>query len=120
MILLDSSSSMTDLSKEVALTILDTLGQDDFVTVLAFSDKARLIPECVENLYAEYGPVKVQVQVGHLSALDYHSILYTSGYSQQYIGAERGCGWNQFQFQPHPVSAGINFNSVLYTSGYSQ
>ena len=70
MILLDSSSSMTDLSKEVALTILDTLGQDDFVTVLAFSDKARLIPECVENLYAEYGPVKVQVQVGHLSNIN--------------------------------------------------
>ena len=82
MILLDSSSSMTDLSKQVALTILDTLGQDDFATVLAFSDKARLIPECVMNLYDDYGPAQVLVQVGQLSVLDYHSILYTSGYCQ--------------------------------------
>ena len=44
-ILLDTSGSMTGLRKEIAkhvvINIMDTLGEDDFVTVLTFSDETK-------------------------------------------------------------------------------
>ena len=49
---------MTDLGKQVALAILDTLGQDDFVSVLAFSDEVKPVPECFVD---RYPPVLTQV-----------------------------------------------------------
>ena len=59
-ILLDRSPSMTglkkDLAKQVVLTILDTLSEEDFVTVLAFSDQTSPV---VENL--DVDPEMVQV-----------------------------------------------------------
>lgn len=49
-ILLDTSGSMTGLRKEIAkhvvLNIMETLGEDDFVTVLTFSDETRPLVEC--------------------------------------------------------------------------
>merc|ERR1719495_1449001 len=49
-ILLDKSGSMTGLRKEIAkhvvLNIMETLGEDDFVTVLTFSDETRPLVEC--------------------------------------------------------------------------
>ena len=59
-ILLDRSPSMTglkkDLAKQVVLTILDTLSEEDFVTVLAFSDQTSPV---VQNL--DVDPDMVQV-----------------------------------------------------------
>ena len=59
-ILLDRSPSMTglkkDLAKQVVLTILDTLSEEDFVTVLAFSDQTSPV---VKNL--DVDPKMVQV-----------------------------------------------------------
>jgi len=49
-ILLDVSGSMTGLRKEIAkhvvLNIMETLGEDDFVTVLTFSDETKPLVEC--------------------------------------------------------------------------
>merc|ERR1719233_389251 len=49
-ILLDKSGSMTGLRKEIAkhvvLNIMETLGEDDFVTVLTFSDETKPLVEC--------------------------------------------------------------------------
>merc|ERR1712128_124787 len=49
-ILLDKSGSMTGLRKEIAkhvvLNIMETLGEDDFVTVLTFSDETRPLVDC--------------------------------------------------------------------------
>merc|ERR1719158_1214645 len=49
-ILLDTSGSMTGLRKEIAkhvvLNIMETLGEDDFVTVLTFSDETKPLVEC--------------------------------------------------------------------------
>merc|ERR1719481_1167503 len=49
-ILLDISGSMTGLRKEIAkhvvLNIMETLGEDDFVTVLTFSDETRPLVDC--------------------------------------------------------------------------
>ena len=49
-ILLDTSGSMTGLRKEIAkhvvINIMETLGEDDFVTVLTFSDETKPLVEC--------------------------------------------------------------------------
>merc|ERR1719228_168564 len=49
-ILLDKSGSMTGLRKEIAkhvvLNIMETLGEDDFVTVLEFADETRPLVDC--------------------------------------------------------------------------
>merc|ERR1711892_988529 len=49
-ILLDKSGSMTGLRNEIAkhvvLNIMETLGEDDFVTVLTFSDETRPLVDC--------------------------------------------------------------------------
>jgi len=49
-ILLDTSGSMTGLRKEIAkhvvLNIMETLGEDDFLTVLTFSDETKSLVEC--------------------------------------------------------------------------
>ena len=52
-ILLDMSDSMTglsrDLAKHVVLTILESLSDNDFVTVLAFSEQTSPVVECLED-----------------------------------------------------------------------
>ena len=49
-ILLDTSGSMTGLRKEIAnhvvINIMETLGEDDFVTVLTFSDETNPLVDC--------------------------------------------------------------------------
>ena len=49
-ILLDTSGSMTGLRKEIAkhvvINIMETLGEDDFVTVLTFSHETKPLVEC--------------------------------------------------------------------------
>ena len=66
-ILLDRSPSMTglkkDLAKQVVFTILDTLSEEDFVTVLAFSDQTSSV---VENL--DVDPKTVQVIILKMSS----------------------------------------------------
>ena len=67
MILLDNSASMTgvrkDLAKEVATTILDTLSEDDFVTILSLSDNTNTL---VESWVDDYGvPILAQVSFSH-------------------------------------------------------
>ena len=52
-ILLDTSGSMTGLRKEIAkhvvLNILETLSEDDFVTIYSFSKTPRPLVECFSN-----------------------------------------------------------------------
>ena len=49
-VLLDTSGSMTGLRKEIAkhvvLNILETLSEDDFITVYSFSKTPRPLVEC--------------------------------------------------------------------------
>merc|ERR1719228_2920037 len=56
-ILLDVSGSMTGLRKEIAkhvvLNIMETLGEDDFVTVLTFSDETKPLVECFTDSEGE-------------------------------------------------------------------
>ena len=56
-ILLDVSGSMTGLRKEIAkrvvLNILETLGEDDFVTVLTFGNETKPLVECFTDSYEE-------------------------------------------------------------------
>lgn len=53
MILLDASGSMSGKSFELALitvnTILDTLSDNDFVNLIAFSDKTRSVVPCFKD-----------------------------------------------------------------------
>ena len=61
-ILLDRSPSMTglkkDLAKQVVFTILDTLSEEDFVTVLAFSDQTSPV---VQNADVDVDPKTAKV-----------------------------------------------------------
>ena len=63
-ILLDTSGSMTGLRKEIAkhvvINIMETLGEDDFVTVLTFSDETKPLVECFTDSDGE--PELVQVR----------------------------------------------------------
>ena len=56
-ILLDTSGSMTGLRKEIAkhvvINIMDTLGEDDFVTVLTFSDETKPLVDCFTDSEGE-------------------------------------------------------------------
>jgi len=53
MILLDSSGSMSGKSYNLAIltaaAILDTLGDDDFVSLISFSDGPRSIVPCFKD-----------------------------------------------------------------------
>lgn len=53
MILLDASGSMSGQSFELAITtvyaILDTLSDNDFVNLIAFSDKTRSVVPCFKD-----------------------------------------------------------------------
>ena len=55
-ILLDTSGSMTGLRKEIAkhvvINIMETLGEDDFLTVLTFSDETRPLVDCFRQAVA--------------------------------------------------------------------
>ena len=87
-ILLDTSASMTgvrkDLAKEVVTTILDTLSEDDFVTILSFSDNTTTL---VESWVDEYG-MPVLNQVSTCQSLYYSTLLFTVGHSRKPAGAE--------------------------------
>ena len=56
-ILLDVSGSMTGRRKKIArhvvLKIMETLGEDDFVTVLKFSNETKPLVECFTDSYGE-------------------------------------------------------------------
>ncbi|XP_023323136.1 voltage-dependent calcium channel subunit alpha-2/delta-3 isoform X8 [Eurytemora carolleeae] len=56
-ILLDTSGSMTGLRKEIAkhvvLNIMETLGEDDFLTILTFSDETRPLVPCFTDADGE-------------------------------------------------------------------
>ena len=64
MILLDTSGSNTglrqEIAKQVVLSILATLGEDDFVTVLTFSDETKPLIDCLRDENGE--PKLVQVE----------------------------------------------------------
>ena len=69
-ILLDVSGSMTGLRKEIAkqvvLNILETLGEDDFVTVLTFGNATRPLVECFT--FKEWGvPELVQATTKNIA-----------------------------------------------------
>ena len=68
-ILLDTSGSMTGLRKEIAkhvvINIMETLGEDDFVTVLTFSDETRPLVECFTDSDGE--PELVQATTDNIA-----------------------------------------------------
>ena len=68
--MLDVSGSMTGLRKEIAkrvvLNILETLGEDDFVTVLTFGNATRPLVECFT--FKEWGtPELVQATTENIA-----------------------------------------------------
>lgn len=87
MILLDSSSSMSDKSFELAITtansILDTLGEDDFVNLITFSDvvtspvpcfkdkMVRATPDNVKEIKAAVKAVKLENTANFTAGLEY-------------------------------------------------
>ena len=56
-ILMDTSGSMTaqrkEIAKHVVLNIMETLGEDDFVTVLKFSERTEPLVKCFRNNQGE-------------------------------------------------------------------
>lgn len=58
MILLDASGSMSGKSFELAITtvsaILDTLSDNDFVNLIAFSDKTRSVVPCFKDKMVKF------------------------------------------------------------------
>ena len=79
MILLDASGSMSGQSFELAITtvyaILDTLSDNDFVNLIAFSDKTRSVVPCFKDKM-----VKMDFSINHfaLSMLDSHNHFMTA------------------------------------------
>lgn len=64
MILLDSSSSMSeksfDLAMETAFNILDTLGENDFVNLITFTDVIKTPVPCFKDRMVRATPDNVQ------------------------------------------------------------
>lgn len=58
-ILVDRSGSMTgqrrDIAKHVVTNILDTLGNNDFVSVMTFADTVEEIVPCFEDSLVQVG-----------------------------------------------------------------
>lgn len=61
MILLDASGSMSGKSFEMGITtvsaILDTLSDNDFVNLIAFSDKTRSVVPCFKDKMVGRGSI---------------------------------------------------------------
>ncbi|GFT08022.1 hypothetical protein TNCV_2589451 [Trichonephila clavipes] len=66
-ILVDSSGSMTGIRKEIARNvvadILSTLTEDDFVTVLSFSEDVNPVVPCFENSLVQANDENIRVRV---------------------------------------------------------
>ena len=87
MILLDSSSSMSDksfeLAKATAFNILDTLGEDDYVNLVTFTEvvkspvpcfsdrMVRAIPENIQEIKSAVKAIKLQDSANFTAGLEY-------------------------------------------------
>lgn len=71
MILLDASGSMSGKSFEMGITtvsaILDTLSDNDFVNLIAFSDKTRSVVPCFKDKMVGRMPIHRRIRTRHLS-----------------------------------------------------
>lgn len=65
MILLDASGSMSGKSFELAITtvsaILDTLSDNDFVNLIAFSDKTRSVVPCFKDKMVNFSGFSILI-----------------------------------------------------------
>lgn len=82
-ILLDSSGSMSGkqfaLAKATAFALLDTLGADDYVNVITFSDVVRSVVPCFEGKMVRATPDNVREFVAATNALKCENAANFSG-----------------------------------------
>jgi VWA N-terminal/von Willebrand factor type A domain len=82
-ILLDSSGSMSGkqfaLAKATAFAILDTLGADDYVNLITFSDDVRSVVPCFANKMVRATPDNVREFVAAANALKCENAANFSG-----------------------------------------
>lgn len=82
-ILLDSSGSLSgkqfNLAKTTAFSILDTLGDDDFVNLITFSDQVRSAVPCFENKLVRATPENKREMVAAANALKCENVANFSG-----------------------------------------
>ncbi|XP_055932113.1 voltage-dependent calcium channel subunit alpha-2/delta-3-like isoform X2 [Argiope bruennichi] len=73
-ILVDSSGSMTGIRKEIARNvvtdILATLTEDDFVTILSFSDEVTPVVPCFENSLVQANDENIREFIRHMKKLE--------------------------------------------------
>jgi len=127
MILLDASSSMTeksfDLGMATAFNILDTLGEDDFVNLITFSEvvktpvpcfKDRMVratPDNIQEIKSAVKAIKLQDTANFTAGLEYafsllHKVnaCYIRGYSKINefpISVQPIRGWESVQSGHH-------------------
>ncbi|XP_022243201.1 voltage-dependent calcium channel subunit alpha-2/delta-3-like [Limulus polyphemus] len=77
-ILLDGSGSMTGLRKEIArnvvFSILDTLSDNDYLSILRFSDIIEPVVPCFENSLVQANEQNIRELKEHLETLDTRNI----------------------------------------------
>lgn len=88
-ILLDSSSSMTGKSYELGIStvsaILDTLGDDDFVNLIAFSDIPRSVVPCFKDKLVRATPDNVKEIKAAVQAVKLENIAnLTAGFEYSF------------------------------------
>jgi hypothetical protein len=82
-ILLDSSGSLSgkqfNLAKTTAFSILETLGDDDFVNLITFSDTVRSVVPCFENKLVRATPDNKREIVAAANALKCENVANFTG-----------------------------------------
>lgn len=82
-ILLDSSGSMSGkqfaLAKTTAFTILDTLGDDDYVNLITFSDVVRSVVPCFTDKMVRATPDNVREIIAATNAVKCENVANFSG-----------------------------------------
>lgn len=85
MILLDASGSMSGKSFELGITtveaILDTLGDNDFVNLIAFSDTTKSVVPCFKDKMVRAYPDNIKEMKDAVKAIKCENVAnFTSGF----------------------------------------
>lgn len=85
MILLDASGSMSGKSFELAIAtvsaILDTLGDNDFVNLIAFSDTTKSVVPCFKDKLVRAYPDNIKEMKDAVQAIKCENVAnFTSGF----------------------------------------
>lgn len=85
MILLDASGSMSGKSFELAIAtveaILDTLGDNDFVNLIAFSDVTKSVVPCFKDRMVRAFPDNIKEMKDAVKAIKCENVAnFTSGF----------------------------------------